>query len=76
MDEKVYAYDGKCDGGAEKAPGELAAGEHQGQLLVTPALDGIAIRAQRARPRRWRGGGVWNDAVRGAEIYQKRLPDC
>ena len=50
---------------------ELVAGKHQRQLPSTPALDGRAIQAQQARSRRWRGGGMWNDAVGGARVDQK-----
>jgi len=54
----------------EETPGELVAGEHQRQLLLTPALDGSAIWAQQAQPQRWRGG-VRDDAVRSAGVNQK-----
>jgi len=71
VDEEIYPDDWERHGGAKKTPVELAAGQLQRQLLSTPALDCGAIRAQQARSRRWRGGDVRDDAVRGAGIYQK-----
>ena len=71
VNEKINADDREGDRGVEETPGELVAGEHQWQLLPTPALDGSAIWAQQARPQRWRGGGVRDDAVGSAGVNQK-----